>query len=142
MLSNRCCLFLSALVFALCATLLLSGDARAEDKPIEIKAVKLAETYATDSAAFDKNYKDKVVEVEGVVDSPKVQDFTTKKNFVLLKGFQKKGDPIPTLVRCEMTKDLEGLKAGDKVRIKGTCRGYNKTVLFPEVGDCTLLKEK
>jgi hypothetical protein len=142
MFSNRSLVFFQAAILLVSVPSVLPATARAEDKPIVATAAKLAEAYATDPAAFDKTYKDKVVEVEGIVETPKAQDSISKKNYVMLHGFKKKGDPVPTLVRCELSEDLEGLKAGQTVGIKGTCRGHNKSLLAAEIVDCKLLKKE
>jgi hypothetical protein len=142
MFANRSRGFLLLIVVGVFGSSQLAAATPAEDKPIAVTAAKLAEAYATDPAAFDKTYKDKVVEVEGVVETPKAQDSTNKKDYVMLHGFEKKGDVVPTLVRCELTKELEGLKAGQAVRIKGTCRGHKKTVLAAEIVDCKLIKKE
>jgi len=141
MFRNRSFVLLLRTIVVVSGTSLLPVGAAAEGKPLAVKAAKLAETYATDPAAFDKTYKDKTVEVEGVVETPKARDSLSKKDYVMLHGFRKKGDPGPTLVRCELTKDLEGLKPGQTVRIKGTCHGHSKTLLAAEIVDCKLLKK-
>jgi hypothetical protein len=117
-------------------------DLRAEDKEITVTAKKLAEKYATDPADFDKTYKDKVVEVEGVVETPKATETISNKNYVMLHGYTKKGDSFPTMVRCELSKELEGIKAGAKVTVRGTCRAHNKFVAAAEITNCKLLGKK
>jgi hypothetical protein len=142
MSATRSLRVLALVVLAVAAGTILATGARAEEKTDVIPAAKLAEVYATDPAAFDKTYKGKKLQVEGVVELPKAQDSISKKDYVMLKGFQKKGDSFPTLVRCEMTKDLEGLKAGQTVRVEGTCRGHVPTLAAAELTDCKLVKDK
>ena len=114
--------------------------ARAGDKETVVKAADLARSYALDPKDFDRKYKDKTLIVEGVVETPAAKGALDKKTWVMLKGFAKKGDPVETLVRCEMTKELEGLRAGQQVRIRGTCHGHNQTVFAAELVNCKLEK--
>src|SRR5437016_887279 len=72
----RATVIMAALVFALgCGSSTTpgpwpSGDPATKDRKPEFKltAVDLAKEYATDTAAADKKYKDKVVEVDAVAD--------------------------------------------------------------------------
>jgi hypothetical protein len=132
--------FRCAALTAFVVGLLAVGSLRAEDKPIPVTAEKLAEAYATNPGDYDKLYKDKMVEVTGVVDIPKAEDVIAKKSWVMLKGFQKTGDPVPTAVRVEVGKDLENLKKGDKVTVIGTARAHNKFVFGADIVDAKIKK--
>jgi hypothetical protein len=100
-----------------------------------VTAVRIAQDYATDPAAFDKSYKDKVVVVTGKVELPKAHDVLAKKDWVTLVGFTKKGDPAGTVVRFEATKAFESLKAGQSVAVRGTVQGHDPTRLAVELAD-------
>ncbi|HEX8913175.1 MAG TPA: hypothetical protein VF796_12520 [Humisphaera sp.] len=131
---------LVALCLGLASAFAVAADAPKAEKPAAVTAAKLAEAYVTDPAAFDKEYKDKVVEVTGLVELPKVDDRFNKKSYVTMAGFTKKGAGFPTIVRCEWAKGMEGLKPNQKVTIRGTVQAHEPTRAAAELQNCTLVK--
>jgi len=128
-------------VLAACVVLLGGLAVAADRQPTVVKAEDLTRTYATDPEGFDKSFKGKTVIVEGTVAFPNAQDSISKKSYVMLRGYQKPGDPVDTQVRCESNKSLEGLKAGQKVRIQGTVGPHVKTRFAAELTNCELVKD-
>jgi hypothetical protein len=118
------------------------GRVLAADEKIAVTAKKLAEDYATDPAAYNKKYKDKIVEVEGVVFLPDAKNKADEPGFVLLEGFHKKGDPVSTSVRFLVTDAFKGLKKGDKIKVKGKAQAHSDTVFGATLEDCALIEKK
>jgi hypothetical protein len=92
-----------------------------EPNPIPtVKAADVAAAYAKDEKAATKTYGDryatKELFVEGTVTGSKAGNYGTQ---VDLSGT----DKLPVRVQVD-PKEAEGLKAGDRVRLKATCRGY------------------
>jgi uncharacterized protein (TIGR03067 family) len=108
--------------------------------PVKVTAPELAKLYAEDQKKFDATYKGKQVIVTGEVHSSGYDPFD-KKNWMMLKGFKGPDDLVETTVRFWTTKEFEGLKAGDRVRMRGTVVGFQKAILAAELKDPKLEKE-
>lgn len=103
-----------------------SGDAgkdKTSDKvDFTLTSEQLGKDYETDSAAANKKYKDKWVEVEGPVEH--VQVLPSGDVNILLVGFQadpKKlgGHSVRGIPPAEEREKLRGLVKGQKVKLKG-----------------------
>jgi uncharacterized protein (TIGR03067 family) len=125
---------------ALLAGLGPAGVGKEAEKARVITAEELTKVYATDPAAFDKEYKGKALVVEGVVEDAFARDVLAKKTWVMLRGYTKPGAPVPYSVRCPRGPGLEYLRIGYKVRIEGTCQGYKDTRYAAELQDPKVVK--
>src|SRR5262245_20972700 len=106
--------------------LTLGGADAQEGKKDEaaLTVEQITKVYADDPEGFDKKYKGKVVTVEGVVDYTTGPDIISKQRFAILKGsYKKAGEVLPHLVRC-IVPEIDDLRTGHSVRIRGTCQGH------------------
>jgi hypothetical protein len=124
------------------AVLLAGCAANALADETSLTAQKLAQKYATDPKGFDAQYKDKVVEVEGVVQFPDVKESLSDAHWLTMNGYTKPGDNIDTIVRCKMIPAFADLRKGQKIKVKGKCQGYRDTVLAVSLVDCELVSGK
>ncbi len=88
-----------------------------------ISAVALYNTYLNDSATANKQYTGKVIEVYGSVGTID----TSNSNIAI----NMKTDTISNgVISCSMEKgtnmlkEMQGVKLGDSIRVKGLCTGY------------------
>lgn len=58
----------------------------------------------------------------------------------MLKGFQKKGDPVDIAVRCKHIPEFKGLEEGQEITVRGKCLPHKDTILAAELVDCQLIK--
>jgi hypothetical protein len=88
---------------------------------IAVTADQINKEFKSDRTGADKKYKDKVIEVEGVLYSPPAVD-DARQPFILLKDASDKS-PVPPLVRFVFEaagKDkVMALKQGQKVKARG-----------------------
>ena len=121
------------------------SETAAQQKPMVVSAEQLAKDYATDPKGFDKKYKDKVLIVEGVVQTPmaKDKDLTTGKEttWLILNGFKKAGDPVDTTVNFTGIADLKSVKKGDKVQVQGKCLEHSEKWYAARLEDAKLMKK-
>ncbi len=109
-----------------------------------VDAVKLCTDYKDGQSTADSHYKGKDIEVHGKVLNTR-PDPATKAKFVVLKGTDGAGSRN---VRCYMAPDqaaeVDKLKAGDDVKVKGTCEGKMGTstgdTFDVEMKNCKLVK--
>jgi hypothetical protein len=97
------------------ATILETGP----DTAVTISAKDLAKEAVADEKAVEDKYKDKTLIVEGVVAELKGEE-AGKASFVL-EGFEDKGKKasVRAAYPKELAKEFDGLKKGDKVKVKG-----------------------
>jgi uncharacterized protein (TIGR03067 family) len=120
-----------------------AGD---KEEPPALSAEQFTKEYADNPAEFDRKYKGKVVTIEGVVGSTAVKlsapaDKAPGKTYLMLDGYRKPGAPVAHMVRCEESgPDFEGIRAGHKVRIRGTAQGHSDTSIAAELRDCKVVK--
>jgi hypothetical protein len=93
-----------------------------EPKAIALDAVELTKQLKTDPAKTNEEYKDKLVEVAGIVDSVD-QTARADKGEITLRGFEPEGEP-EMKVRCDLPnaaleKALTTLSEGQQVKVKG-----------------------
>ncbi len=97
-----------------------------EDKSADVvlSAPDLLKAFETNEADANKNYLDKVIEVQGEV--VKIEDDGTKKSVYL-----KSGNEMSSVI-CEMEAgaDTQGVSAGSTVTMKGKCTGYLMDVVL------------
>ncbi|GAA4278621.1 OB-fold protein [Aquimarina mytili] len=93
---------------------------------ISISSRKLTSTYMLNEKNANSIYRGKVIEVDGIV---KEVSFLNNRNTVLLHGNDKYSSVI-----CDMQSDqieeVKKLKAGQKIRIKGICKGFLKDAIL------------
>jgi hypothetical protein len=93
------------------------------DPAIPVTAERLTEDYGKDGEAAAKKYEGKQLVVEGVVTGT---DPRRGLRLVILAGFQEKADTplrVQASFHYDHEKSLEGLKEGQKVKVKGECLG-------------------
>src|SRR5262249_54720367 len=112
---------LCASVLALAAVGALAAGGDKKDRAV-VAAVKITKLYAEDPAGFDKKYKGKTVVVEGVVALVTALDKFEKHRFVMLEGYRKGKESSTYRIRCRDVAEIDDLRIGHKVRIKGTCQ--------------------
>lgn len=99
-----------------------------QNAPVEIMvdAKKITASFIKDESAANKLYKDKVVEVFGII---KGTTFVNKTNTIILQS-----DYNDYSVICDMQVDslavFKQLKPGQKVIIKGICKGFLHDVIL------------
>jgi hypothetical protein len=131
---------LSLLLAAVSVVLTAPSNPARAGKETRVTAEQLAQDYSNNPATFNKQYKGKVVVVEGTVELADAVD-ARKQHWLMLKGYQKKGNPVPTMVRCQYVPEFKGLKEGQKVTVQGTCQGHSDTVFAAELVDCKLVSK-
>lgn len=102
---------------------------------IKISSSELISSFIHDEKNANSTYRDKIIEVEGLV---KEVTFLNNRNTVLLHG-----DNIYSSVLCDMhanqTDEIKTLRKGQKIMLKGVCKGFLKDVILLH---CTLIKTK
>ncbi|GAA3642585.1 OB-fold protein [Flavivirga jejuensis] len=99
-----------------------------QNAPVEItvNAEKLTASFIKDESAANELYKDKVVEVFGII---KGTTFVNKTNTIILQS-----DYNDYNVICDMQVDsldvFKQLKPSQKVTIKGVCKGFLHDVIL------------
>src|SRR5262245_11577287 len=89
-----------------------------------MEAAKLTDEYKAGEATADGHYKGKEIEIKGTVGSVR-DDQKTGKKYLSIKGTDSGRS-----VRCDFAGDqdhLAKLKAGDDVKVQGTCKGKQGT---------------
>lgn len=90
----------------------------AEAKAIKVAATELYAAFVKDSAAANKTYIGKVLEISGEVVKSELDQ--QQNVFVHLKA----GDD-GSIINCSMEEKVKLFKVGDKIALKGVCDGYN-----------------
>jgi hypothetical protein len=86
---------------------------------IKVAADILYQTFITDSNAARKKYAENILEVSGVVSS--ISENQQKQGIVLLKTSQE-----GAAVNCTLEANVNTIKEGDVVTIKGICNGIGQ----------------
>ncbi|AXT55119.1 hypothetical protein [Aquimarina sp. AD1] len=93
---------------------------------ISTDSQKLTASFINDENDANLIYKDKIVEVIGVV---KEVTFLNDRNTIVLEGDNKNSS-----VLCDMQSDqfkmVKNLKKGQKIELKGVCKGFLKDVIL------------
>ncbi|WP_108804179.1 hypothetical protein [Aquimarina sp. Aq107] len=93
---------------------------------ISTDSQKLTASFINDENDANLIYKDKIVEVVGVV---KEVTFLNDRNTIVLEGDNKNSS-----VLCDMQSDqfkmVKNLKKGQKIELKGVCKGFLKDVIL------------
>jgi tRNA_anti-like len=92
-------------------------DVQAADA-VKVAATELYAAFVKDSAAANKTYTGKVLEISGEVVKSELDQ--QQNVFVHLKA----GDD-GSIINCSMEEKVAPFKAGDKIALKGVCDGYN-----------------
>ncbi len=91
-----------------------------------INSSELISLFMLNENSANSVYRNKVIEVEGIV---KEVTFLNNRNTVLLQG-----SSTYSSVLCDMKDDqveeIEKLRKGQKVKIKGVCKGFLKDVIL------------
>lgn len=92
-----------------------------------LEAAELLHAFEKDEAGANTLYLDKIIAVKGQVRSVEKDD---KGNYTLVMG---DGSSMSS-VRCSMdsvhVKDVESVKEGNELTVKGACTGFNKDELL------------
>jgi uncharacterized protein (TIGR03067 family) len=107
-----------------------------------ITAMQLMKDYADSAAGFDKKYKGKVITVEGVVALTAVKkNEGDKTTYLMMLAYTKPGTTEEYRVRIEESgPDFEGIRAGLKIRVRGTVGGHSELSIAAELTECKVLK--
>ncbi len=93
---------------------------------VEISSKELVSSYLLNEKSANSVYRGKVVEVDGII---KDITFLNNRNTIIMFGSNKHSNVI-----CDMQSDQEELvkklKKGQKIRIKGVCKGYLKDAIL------------
>lgn len=93
---------------------------------VEISSGELISSFIIDEDAANLMYRGKIIEVEGIV---KDITFLNNRNTIFLYGKNKYSSVI-----CDMYPNQEGeikdLKKGQKIKIKGVCKGFLKDAIL------------
>lgn len=93
---------------------------------ISTDSQKLTASFISNENDANLIYKDKIVEVVGVV---KEVTFLNNRNTIVLEGENKNSS-----VLCDMQSDqlrmVKNLKKGQKIELKGVCKGFLKDVIL------------
>lgn len=92
-------------------------DVQAADA-VKITAPELYAAFVKDSAAANKTYTGKVLEISGEVVKSELDQ--QQNVFVHLKAGED-----GSIINCSMEEKITPFKTGDKVTLKGVCDGYN-----------------
>lgn len=107
--------------------------------PVQVKATDLMKEYGSNALAADAKYKGKTCLVSGRFDSVQKAPLL---GYVLQLLPEDAGDVNLNFVQCflldEAHKDVEKLKQGDKITIKGTCTGQEAGQV--KMQKCTVAK--
>jgi putative nucleic acid binding protein len=105
-----------------------------------LSSASLTQEYSTDPAAFDKKFANKMVIVEGEIAWDSMKDTETGRELLPLAGFDNK-----SLVRCVRTgsfaDQVQGLKAGRKVTVRGRAQPYEEGHPDPVLTECDLVSK-
>ena len=100
------------------------GEVKAQ---FHLEADELLHAFEKDETGANTLYLDKIIAVKGLIRSVEKDD---KGNFTLVMG---DGSSMSS-VRCSMdsvhVKDVESVKEGNEITVKGACTGFNKDELL------------
>ena len=139
----NCSRFSAYIVAALCLTITPAcsiSKVFVSQPPIRITAESLTSAYAEDELAADKKYKDKPLEVNGIIE----QLIVTEKGGrgILLKGGNTR---YLSSVLCSITNEqgntFEGLKEGQRVTVAGRCEGF-LLGMSVDLANCSIKRSK
>ncbi len=99
---------------------------------VSVSSDELTSTYILNEKNANSIYRGKVIEVDGVV---KKVSFLNNRNTVLLYGNDKYSNVLCDMQSNQIEKVKE-LKPGQKIRIKGVCKGFLKDAI---VLNCMLI---
>ncbi len=91
----------------------------------EVQSNSLIENFLMDEEKADETYVNKVIEITGIV---KEVSFLNNRNTLILQG----DNESPGII-CDMNPDqltaITKIRKGDRVRVKGICKGFLKDVI-------------
>lgn len=99
----------------------------AERKPdYHVEAVGFIEEFETNSADANTKYAEKIIEVSGIVSEVEAADTTVN----LKMQSEKTGSYIIFAFQKENQAEVRKLKAGEKVKVKGSCSGGSYSTIL------------
>ncbi len=102
---------------------------------VEISSGELTSFFILNEKSANSIYRGKVIEVEGIV---KEVTFLNNRNTVLLQGDTKYSSVICDM-RSNQIEEIKKLKQGQKIKIKGVCKGFLKDAILL---NCMLINKK
>ncbi|MFD2562375.1 OB-fold protein [Aquimarina rubra] len=102
---------------------------------IKISSERLTASFITNEKNADLIYKGKIIEVEGVI---KEVSFLNNRNTVILYGNNKYSGVLCDL-QSNQTMEIKNLTKGDKVVLKGVCKGFLKDAILL---NCMLINQQ
>jgi hypothetical protein len=110
-------------------------DTTPEPTAIEVGAGTLIVEYMHDEAASDTNYKDKFLEINGLVE--RTGETEQAIPYVMLGGGGETEEfSVQCLFAVEDKSAVEGLQVGGFATVRGTCDGYEENVI---VNNCSIV---
>ncbi len=93
---------------------------------VEISSSELVSSFMVNEKHANSIYRGKIIEVVGVI---KEITFVNDRNTILLRG-----DNTYSSVLCDMklnqTEEIKKLRKGQKIKIKGVCKGFLKDAIL------------
>jgi DNA/RNA endonuclease YhcR with UshA esterase domain len=93
---------------------------------ISISANKIVADFSADETAANSKYLEKIIEVKGLISETKIEK---GKGIITLKTNDDFGSVLCHL-SAESTKQMEALKEGQTITLKGICTGYLMDVIL------------
>ncbi|WP_299014015.1 hypothetical protein [uncultured Polaribacter sp.] len=97
-----------------------------EKATVSLSAAKLLQDFSTDEATANADYLEKIIQVKGIVAEAKVEN---NKGIVTLET----GDDFATILchlTVEETKNINTIKVGQNISLKGICTGFLMDVVL------------
>ncbi|OEK07843.1 hypothetical protein A8C32_15285 [Flavivirga aquatica] len=93
---------------------------------LKISAAEISEHYLEDEKKSDSMYKGKVLEIKGII---KKINFLNNRNTLILQGYNTYSNIICDIQNVNK-KEFDKLELGDKINLKGICKGFLKDVII------------
>ncbi len=93
---------------------------------VEVSSKELVSSYILNEKSANSIYRGKIVEVDGIV---KEVTFLNNRNTILLYGSSKYSSVICDM-QSNQIEEVKKLKKGQKIRIKGVCKGFLKDAIL------------
>ncbi len=102
---------------------------------VKISSGNLTSSFILNEKSANSIYRGKVIEVEGIV---REVTFLNNRNTVLLQGDTKYSSVICDM-QSNQIEEIKKLKQGQKIKIKGVCKGFLKDAILL---NCMLINKK
>ncbi|GAA4271583.1 hypothetical protein U6A24_13435 [Aquimarina gracilis] len=93
---------------------------------IEVNSKELVSSYILNEKTANTAYRGKIVEVDGIV---KEVTFLNDRNTIILYGSSKHSNVICDM-QLSQAEEVRKLVKGQKIRIKGVCKGFLKDAIL------------